>query len=131
MSASEQQVATACIALVNAQLSAYGDGGVHAFDLDDARGVTAEHVQVTLTPRFSATERGGMAASSPWRLTTRPVGSTVGNARELARRTRVALDGVRVIAAGETSTPIRLESSDAIGEDDGYYSGLTTWTFVL
>lgn len=131
MSASEQEVATACLALINAQLSSYGGGSIHALDLDDARGITAEHVQFALSARYVESERGGMTGLCGYRATTRPVATTVTNGRELARRVYAAFNDIRVVAGGQTSTPIHLESADAIGEDDGYYSGLSTWTFVL
>lgn len=127
----DEQVAAACIAAINAQIASYGAAGIHAVDLDDARGVTAELVQVTLGRRFSEAERGGMEAQSPYRLTTRPVADTVSNGREIAGRVKAGLSGARIVAGGKTSTPVRLESEDQIGEDDGRYSGLSTWTFVF
>lgn len=129
--ASDEQVAAAILAAINTQLAAYGDGTSHAYDLDDARGVTAEHVQVTLAQRYVDAERAGRQSGAAYRLTTRPVADTVSNGREIDRLTAVALSGANVTAAGVISTPIRRESSDPIGEDDGRYSGLTTWTFAL
>lgn len=129
----EQEIATAALALLNTALTSYGDtsGAVKARDLDDARGVSEEHVQVTLTRRFAERERAGRESQSPWRLTTRPVADYVSNGREIQARCFTALNGIRLTAGGATSTPMRLESADVIAEDDGRYSGLTTWTFTF
>lgn len=129
----EEQVATSARAALDTALTSYGGtaGAVKALDLDAARGVSAEHVQVTLTRRFAERERAGREAQSPWRLTTRPVADYVANGREIQARCFTALNGVRLTAGGATSTPMRLESADSISEDDGRYSGLTTWTFTF
>jgi hypothetical protein len=129
----EQEVAVAALAALDASLASYGPtvGAVKALDLDDARGVSGEHVQVTLTRRFAERERAGREAQTPWRLTTRPVANFVANGRQMAALCYAALNGVRLAAGGETSTPVRLESSDAISEDDGKFSGLTTWTLTF
>jgi hypothetical protein len=130
----QQQVAMAALAALNASLASYGpvSGAVKAVDLDDNEARSNdEHVQVTVTRRFSNGERAGRESQSPWRITTRPVANYVSNARELETRCATGLSGVRLTAGGQTSTPVRLESSDAIGEDDGKYSGLTTWTVVF
>jgi hypothetical protein len=133
VSASEEQVASALIASMNTALASYGAtaGAVKALDLDDAIGVSGEHVQVTVNRRYTPVERGGREAQEPWRLTTRPVANTVSNGREMARLVSLAVMGQRVTVDSSTSTPIRLESADGIGEDNGKFSGLTTWTFVL
>lgn len=133
MSITEEQVAAACLTMLNTALAGYGvtPGTIKAYDLDEARGVTLEQVQVTCTRRYTPNERAGIGADLPYRLTTRPVADTVTNGRSIATLVDTALAGNRVVAGGVTSTPVRLESSDAIGEDDGRYSGLTTWTFVL
>lgn len=133
MSPTEEQIAEAVITALNSALSSYGavSGQVKALDYDDAQGVTAEHVIVSLARRFSDAERGGVESQSPWRLQTRPVGNTTSNARELWRRCFLALSGTRLAIDGASSTPIRLESADDIGPDDGKFSGLTTWTFTF
>lgn len=131
--ATEEQVAAALIVAANAQLSSYGGttGAVKMLDYDDARGVILEHVQLSVARRFTPVERAGREAQKPWRITTRPVAVTVSNGREMARRVDTALNGVRITAGGVASTPLRLESADDIGPDDGKFTGLTTWTFVL
>lgn len=130
---SEEQIASALITAINTQLASYGvvANSVKALDYDDAVGVTAEHVQFSLARRTTGVERAGREAQAPYRATTRPVAKTIGNGREMARRVELALSKTRVTVAGKTSTPIRLDSADDIGPDDGMYSGLTTWTFVL
>lgn len=83
--------------------------------------------EVTVTPMFvAANDAAGMPVVGAWRITTRAVAKTEGNAREMRRRATVGLQGVR-IATG--ATPVLFESADPIAEDDGWYSGLSTWTF--
>lgn len=129
----EEQVATAVKTALNAALASYGpvSGAVKALDYDEAQSVTAEHVVMAVARRVSPAERAGRESQSPWRLQTRPVAGTVSNGRTIARRCFATLSGVRLVAGGETSTPIRLESADDIGPDNGKYSGLTTWTFTF
>lgn len=129
----QEQVVVAVISAIDAELSTYGavSGAVKALDYDDAAKATLEHVQVALAPRFTDVSRGGRQAQNPWRLTTRPVANTVSNAREIEKRVDAAVRGVRFTVGGVTSTPVWFETSDEIGSDDGKFSGLTTWTFVL
>lgn len=128
----EEQIATAVISALNSALNSYGaTGTVKAYDYDDAAGVTVEHVQVSVARRFSDAERAGRESQSPWRLQTRPVANSVTNARTIAQKCSAALSGSRLTIDGATSTPIRLESADDIGPDDGKFSGLTTWTFTF
>jgi len=129
----EEEVATALKALLDTALASYGavSGAVKALDYDDAQKTTAEHLQTSLSRRFSAAERAGRESQSPWRYQTRPVSDTISNGREIGHRCFLALSGVRVTAGGQTSTPIRLESADDIGPDNGKFSGLTTWTFTF
>ena len=129
----EEQIATAVKTALDTALSSYGAtaGAVKALDYDEAQGVTLEHVQVSAARRFAEVKRAGVAAQSPWRLQTRPVGNTVTNTRNIHQRVFIALSGVRITADGQTSTPLDMESADDIGPDDGKFSGLTTWTFTF
>lgn len=128
-----EDVAAALITAMNSALSSYGatPDAVKALDYDDAAKATGDHVQVGLARRYTGVERAGREAQKPYRLTTRPVAGFVGSARGLDKRVDSALNGARITVDGATSTPIRLETSDEIGPDDGKFSGLTTWTFVL
>lgn len=130
---SEEQVAVAVRDTLDAALASYGtaSGAVKALDYDDAQGVTAEHVQVSVSRRFAETKRGGAVSRAPFRLQTRPVGNTISNARAINQRVFTALQDSRVTADGQTSTPVDMESADDIGPDDGKFSGLTTWTFTF
>ena len=66
-----------------------------------------------------------------WRITTRQVGKTITNARQMRTRTHAALEGVRLTVAGDLTTRIQFESAEVIGEDGSYWSGLETWTYAI
>lgn len=129
----EEEVAASVIAALNAALASYGatSGAVKALDYDDAQGVTAEHVQVSVARRFAEAKRAADVSRSPFRLQTRPVGNTVSNARAINQRVFTALQGVRITAGGQTSTKADMESADDIGPDNNKFSGLTTWTLTF
>lgn len=81
--------------------------------------------EVTVTPTYIGTyDAAGAPVVDGWRITTRAVAKTEGNAREMRRRAAAGLRGVRV----GSSTPVLFESADPIAPDDGWFSGLTTWT---
>ena len=126
MSGTEEEQAAAVIAALNA-------AGAFAFDVDEMPGkLPAQFTQVTISQRFGGnprqTTRSGVTG---WRITTRQVGKSVSNARELRKRTHQALEQAVLAVAGETSTPVAFETADPIGADDGWYSGLETWTYVI
>lgn len=125
----EEQHATAVkAALTTAQAAPY--------DLDDLKTLEtlpAYYTEVTVSRRFvgdglRASREPGIRAV---RLGTRFVAKNITTAREMQKRTTDALEGVSLTVSGETTTPIEFESADVIAEDDGYWSGLTTWTYVV
>lgn len=130
MTATEEQHAAAVIAALSAATAA-------PYDLDDAKKLTAAQIYpgytgVTVSPRFGAPNRApGSTGRRGWRITTRQVGGTVSNAREMRKRTHAALEFVRLSVGGGTTTPIQFEGAEPIGEDDGYWSGLETWTYAI
>lgn len=84
------------------------------------------YTEVTVTRRFGGEQRnGGGAGTTGWRITTRAVAKTEGNAREMRRRAGL----IERTTVGD-STPVAFEGADPIAPDDGWYSGLSTWTYV-
>lgn len=73
----------------------------------------------------------GTTSRSGWRILFRFVGRTVDEARWAQMKLTQALDQKRLSIGGYTSTPVRHESSSAIAEDDGRYSGSAEWTYAL
>lgn len=89
-------------------------------------------VLLALERRFVPISRGvGLASRSGWRLSTRYVGRTVDEAAWAAFKVGEALDGALLAVDGHTSTPVQLESTQAIALDDGRFAGLALWTYSL
>jgi hypothetical protein len=87
--------------------------------------------EITVSRRFGGEQRGsGERSGQLYRLTERSVAKTVSNARNL-RAKADALEGAVLTIAGDTTTPLEFEGAVPIGEDDNWYSGLRTWTYVL
>lgn len=124
----EEQHALAVIAALNAANAA-------AYDIDDLKGMTtlpAQYTEVTISRRFGAPNRNnGSTGRSGWRVTARTVAKTVSNAREMRKRARAGLEFARLTVDGAQSTPVQFESEDPIGDDDGLYSGLTTYVYAI
>ena len=124
----EEQHAVAVIAALNAASAA-------AYDIDDLKTMTTlpnSYTEVTVSPRFGAPNRNpGSTGRTGWRITTRAVAKTVSNAREMRKRADVGLKYARLTVAGDQSTPIQPEGAEPIGGDDGWFSGLTTYTYAI
>lgn len=128
MTATEEQHAAAIIAALTAAQAA-------PYDLDDAKAldpVPYGYTEVMVMPR------GGMPVRLPgstgrrgWRISTRHVGTSVSNAREMRKRTHAALEFARLVIGGDTTTPIQLEGAEVIGEDGEYWSGLETYIYAI
>lgn len=118
-----------------AVIAALTTATANPFDLDDAKRATdadlgAAYTEVLVTRRYGGAERqDGSTTRSGWRISTRAIGRTVTNARTMRDRAQEALKYVRLSIDGDLTSPIAFESEDPIGEDDGWYSGLTTWTY--
>lgn len=121
----EQQVSDAVVAFLNAT-------GAHAFDLQDVPALPPDlYTEVTVTRRFGGTQRAsGVREGVLWRVTTRQVARRLANAQTL-RAKSAAMENVSLDVAGMTSTPVEFETSEPIGPDDGFFSGLESWTFAL
>ena len=122
----EEEHAAAVIAALKAASAA-------PYDLDEIpAALPTYYTEVTVTRRYGGVQRASaQRGTQSYRITTRAVAKTVSNAREMRKRTQAALNEARLTIGGRTSTPIQFETEDVIGPDDGYYSGLTAWTYVI
>lgn len=119
----EADVAAAVIAVIVAN-------GGRAYELDQAKVlavVPPSYCEVTVERRFGGEQRtcGGYALTG-YRINVREVGSLVANARNA--RTRGDLEGVVLAVGAERSTPVQFEAQDSIGQDNDWWSGMTTYT---
>jgi len=123
----EELQASAILAALNAQ-------DAHAYDIDDLKALPAppkNYTEVTVSRRYGGQDRlPGSTGRVGWRVTTRQVGATVTAARTLRQRAVTALLYQRLTIDGVLTTPIQFESEDPISEDDSWFSGLVTWTYV-
>ena len=124
--ASDEQVAEALKAAINAQLPA----AVRALDPDEHKGLNRQHVQFGCANRYVVTRRSGSESVKAYRITTRVVGDTISNVRETQRRVDLALLDRQVAIEGRDTSPITRETQDQPEPDEGLYSALTTWTFT-
>lgn len=122
-----------------AVIGALAVAGANPYDLDDvARAISdgtlpAYYTEVTVSPRYlGRPDRAGVSSDFRGvRVTTRAVAQTVSNAREMRRRADGALNEKTLTVAGFVSSPVEFETGESIGEDDGWYSGLTAWTYAV
>lgn len=105
------------------------------YDLDELRDPAtrpAAYNEVTVSQRAGAPNRNvASTGRTGWRITTRSVAKTVTNAREMRSRARTGLLYVRLTVDGAVTTRIQFESEEPIAEDDGWFSGLTSWTYTI
>lgn len=129
MSATEERVAAAVLTALNAALTPK-----QAYDIDDVPETRPnEYVEVMVSRKFGGAARvcGSMGTVS-WRIATRVVSqASVSNARLMASFVDAALEGVSLSVGGDATTPISFEGAEDIGPDDGWFSGLSTWTCAV
>lgn len=124
-----QANATAILALLNTALSPKV-----AYDLDDIPSPRpAEYVEIGLSRRFGALARSsGGKGRTGYRVTIRAVSqASVVNARNSLEKSRAALEFARLSVGGETSTPVEFETEDPAQYDEGWFSGLLVFTYVI
>lgn len=104
-----------------------------AYDYDDVPTVLPEmYVLISLSRRFGGQSRlDGTTALGGWRLTTLAVGHTIDEARFIRDASARALSNARLTVTGLLSTPVTFETEQPLVPDDGWYSGLTAWTYAL
>lgn len=125
---------TAHAAAVLAALNAALPASTVAYDIDDVPTPRpSRYVEVTVSRRAGGNLRSaGSTSTAGWRVTTRTVDQfSVSNARKSAATVRGALEFARLVVGGKQSSPVQFETSDPIESDEGWFSGLTAWTYAL
>lgn len=90
------------------------------------------YVEVFVSRRLAGEMRAcGSQGSTGWRIGARQVALLEANAYQLRVLTSEALEYARLLIDGVTSTGIQFETAEDIGPDDGWFSGLSTWTYQL
>ena len=119
----EQDVASAVLAAINAQFSA-----VRAYELTDpaVKALTTDHILIVTARRYVDGRLSSGEVSLPGgRVVTRYVAKTAGNVRTLRAKTAAALED-KILAGGVG--PFVFESEDAPDYDDGWLVATDTWT---
>ena len=89
------------------------------------------YTEVTVERRFIEEPRATVGdPRRGWRFTTRAVARKETNARVL-RAKADAIENQRLTVAGQLTTKVRFETSETIGDDNDWWTGLTTWTYLL
>lgn len=121
---------SAILAAINAALPAT----VRAYDIDKVPATRpGEYVEVQLS-RMTGGEvwQSGRTMTLGYRVTCRAVSSTsTGNVRTSLEKCDLALRGRFLDVGGQRTTPIRPDADDAPGPDDGWFSGLRSYTYCL
>lgn len=126
---SEEAHIEALRSLLNTALAPHQAFTVQALEEMPAR--PAVYVELGAMRRFGGTERlAGKPVPELWRAYTRVVAQQEVNARRLRGLVQDALEDARLSVAGKASTPVRFESADPVAPDEGWFSGLTTWTYA-
>lgn len=126
---SEEAHIEALRSLLNTALAPHQAYTVQA--LEDMVALPPQYVELGAMRRFGGTERlVGSPVPRLWRAYTRVVASREVNARRMRSLVSEALEDARLTVGGKTSGPVRLEAQDPVAPDDGWYSGLTTWTYT-
>jgi hypothetical protein len=91
----------------------------------------ASYNEVTVSQKVGSGPRRAGAPSqvTQWRVVTRAVAQTYGNAQEMRRRAALALDEAKVTVAGEDYFIERAVSDDPIAEDDTWWSGVSEFGY--
>lgn len=110
--------------------------GARPYTIDDIKALKrlpSAYTEVHVYERFPGGPRRAGAASTvtQWHILCRCVGETFDNARVMRERARLALHEVTLTVAGELVPVEKSTSDDPIGEDDGWYSGLSEFSCVL
>jgi hypothetical protein len=125
----EQQVAAAVVALVDAALPPsviVGDPST----IPDVK--PAEFVVVTVVRRSGGNARAGQYVTTGWSIYLLAASkSSVANARNSLRLAGAAIEGERLSAGGETSTPMRFDNGRPVAEDADYFSGVSTFNCAI
>lgn len=124
--ADEQAQVTAIIAALNAALAPKV-----AYDIEKVPSPrTGPYVEVTVVWRFGGESRNdGYVGTDGGRILTRYVAKHIEDARLMRSKVVGVLRYGRITVAGDVLITSR-ETGEPIGEDEGWFSGLDTWTFT-
>lgn len=126
--------AAAIVAALNARLGQLATPR-EAFDLDDTPAtLPPAFVQVAAYRRFVDDGRrsDGEKTAKGYRVLTRAVAKSDGNARLLLTLCGEVLEFQTLTIDGRLTTPLEFETEDPVEpDDDGWYVGAWTWTYLL
>lgn len=119
------------LAAVKALLTAAGAAPYTLQDLKDAATLPPQYNEVHVMQKLGSGPRrsGAPSAVTQWRILTRAVAQRYGNAQEMRRLAALALDEARVTVGGELFFIERAVTDDPIGEDDGWWSGVSEFGY--
>ena len=94
-----------------------------------------DFVSVTVARRAGGAGRGGRYATTGWSVYVMAASSVAlygeDRARNSLRLAGTALENNTLIVADEKSTPARFDNARPVAPDDGWFSGVTTYTFAI
>lgn len=123
----------AALAALNARLGELSTPRA-AYDLDNLPPELPDaYVEVTVSRRFieGSPRSDGEKTSKGWRLFTRAVARTSGNAERLHELCSEVLEFNELAVDGQRTTPLEFETADPVQPDEGWFSGAWTWTYLL
>lgn len=122
---SQESDATAVIAAINAQFST-----PRAFEIDDARTQTGNHIIVFLSRRYmDGAMSDGSASSFGGRVVTRYVAASVGDLRNMRDKTTAALEEKSASGVGPFAFEAEQESLAFDADSGGWYVAADSWVY--
>lgn len=122
---SQETDAAQIIAAINAKFTA-----PYAFELDDAKTQTGNHVIVFVGRRYvEGTMIGGSARVTGGRVVTRYVGRYVSDVRDMRAKTTAALEDQFLASVGPFSFEAEQESLAFDADDGGWYVAADSWLY--
>lgn len=127
--ATEEQVLTAALALVNAALP----GDVEAFPVGEVpEPFPADFVTVYVVRRSGGGGRAGRHVTTGWALYLTGASSQFeSNARNSLRIAGAALENKTLAVGSEQSTPMRFDNARPITDDKGWHAGVSVYHFAI
>ena len=127
--ATEQQVASTVLAAINAALPT----SVRAYEPSKVPATRpGEYAVVTVVRRGGGSARAGRHGTKGWSVYIMAASrSSETNARNTLQRAGDAIESAVLSVAGVESTPIRFDNARAVAPDDGWFTGVKTYTFAL
>ena len=90
----------------------------------------SKYLLIDVTRRYTDVRRvSGVVSMKGYRLGTRYVAKSIGDAREMRRRTTAVLEDQILATPDGDLGPFTFETADALVLTEGYHVGTDTWTF--